>query len=67
MSRPAKSAIFSRLEMESGLCFVEVTLISNRNDSRLEIWGGFLSFVGVTRGVELRVKAAIFRLEFAAG
>src|SRR5580704_11085176 len=58
-----KSAANSRLEPKSGLCFVEVTSISNRSASRLEISGAFLCFVGVTWGVG-RID---LRLEIGAG
>ena len=47
----AKSASNSRLGLGSGLCFVGVTSVSNRSDSRLEGWGTFVCFVGVTLGV----------------
>ena len=46
-----KSGSNSRLESGSGLCFVGVTLVSNRSDSRLEFPEGFVCFVcfvGVT-------------------
>ena len=70
----AKSASNSRLESRSGLCFVGVTSISNRSDSRLEsisrraessarTRGAVVCFVGVTRG-RGRID---FRLEIEAG
>jgi len=61
----SKSASNSRLESGSGVCFVGVTVVSNRSDSRLESisrraessartrwgFGCFVCFVGVTLGV----------------
>ena len=46
-----KSASNSRLGLVSGLCFVGVTPVSNRIDSRLEFFLSSVCFVGVTLGV----------------